>query len=249
MKNYKICCTCKQNLHKSAFSKNKKGKLSVHSKCKDCFKEYRENNKAEPSNTDTKICKKCNVEKNVLEFQKRSNFKDGYDSSCIECRRNVKLYDTRKCCTCSISYGCTPYKSSKERIRKCEKCKKKRNNNYRKEYVRKNKDRRAIRNIISQSFIRALKGKYKKSEKTEQLLGCTLKQAIRHLESTFTEGMSWENHGRCKEGDCSNVWHIDHKIPLDSAKTKEDIEKLCHYSNLQALWAFDNLQKSSNIIS
>lgn len=245
MNDYKICCTCEQNLHKSFFPKNKNGKLGVHSKCKNCFKKYRENNKKESCDINIKVCKKCNIEKSVADFQKRNNFKDGYDSSCIECRRNIEIYTTRKCCTCSISYECEPYKSSKERIRKCDNCKRKRNNRYRKIYVKNNKAKWAIRNIISQSFIRALKGEYNKSQKTEKLLGCTVQEAINYIETTFEEGMSWNNYGKCKGGDCTNVWHIDHKVPLASAKTKKELIKLCHHTNLQALWADINLQKGS----
>jgi hypothetical protein len=61
----------------------------------------------------------------------------------------------------------------------------------------------------------------------------------KHLEIQFIEGMSWENQGK---------WHIDHKIPLSSAKTEEEVYKLCHYTNLQPLWAEDNLKKGSKIL-
>jgi len=47
-----------------------------------------------------------------------------------------------------------------------------------------------------------------------------------------------ENHGK---------WHIDHIIPLSSATSKDELLKLCHYSNLQPLWKVDNLQKSNLI--
>jgi len=52
--------------------------------------------------------------------------------------------------------------------------------------------------------------------------------------------MSWENHS-------IHGWHIDHIIPLSSANNKEDLYKLCHYTNLQPLWAKDNLLKSNKI--
>jgi hypothetical protein len=48
--------------------------------------------------------------------------------------------------------------------------------------------------------------------------------------------MTWKNH-------TMKGWHIDHKVPLDSAKTPKDVEKLMHYTNLQPLWAVDNLKK------
>ena len=56
------------------------------------------------------------------------------------------------------------------------------------------------------------------------------------IESKWLEGMSWDNH-------TVNGWHIDHVIPLASAKTEEEIYKLNHYTNLQPLWWYDNLSK------
>jgi hypothetical protein len=51
--------------------------------------------------------------------------------------------------------------------------------------------------------------------------------------------MSWDNYGS---------WHIDHIMPLSSAQTTEEFNKLCHYSNLQPLWAHENLSKGNRII-
>ena len=80
---------------------------------------------------------------------------------------------------------------------------------------------------------------YKKGTKTEKVLGASFKVVKKHLEEQFKEGMSWENHG---------VWHIDHIIPLSSAKTEFELHILCKYTNLQPLWAKDNLSKGNKII-
>jgi hypothetical protein len=50
--------------------------------------------------------------------------------------------------------------------------------------------------------------------------------------------MNWDN---------KEFWHIDHIIPLSSAKDKEELIKLCHYSNLQPLWAEDNYKKRGKV--
>lgn len=86
------------------------------------------------------------------------------------------------------------------------------------------------------SFLK-YKGHQKDSSVTRSL-GCSKEELKEHLESRFSDGMSWENYGR-------TGWHIDHIIPLcelDLTKTDE-LAKACHYTNLQPLWAVDNLAK------
>jgi hypothetical protein len=72
-----------------------------------------------------------------------------------------------------------------------------------------------------------------------EYIGCNVKSLKIHIEKQFMRGMTWRNHGK---------WHIDHIIPLSSAKTEEAIYKLCHYTNLQPLWAKDNLIKGNKIL-
>lgn len=79
-----------------------------------------------------------------------------------------------------------------------------------------------------------------KSKPTKDLIGCSWDQLKKHLEEQFKDGMSWENWSK-------TGWHIDHIIPLSSANTLEEIERLCHYTNLQPLWAEDNLKKGAKL--
>lgn len=83
-------------------------------------------------------------------------------------------------------------------------------------------------------------GGHVKGTSSEELLGCTVEEARKHLESLFLEGMNWDNN--TKRG-----WHIDHIIPC-SAFNLEDLEeqkKCFHFLNLQPLWATDNESKGS----
>lgn len=84
---------------------------------------------------------------------------------------------------------------------------------------------------------RALKKDFKKS-KTIDLLGCSIEFLKVYLENKFKEGMSWENYGRYG-------WHIDHIKPCSKFDlTQESEQKKCfNYTNLQPLWAVDNLKK------
>ena len=85
-----------------------------------------------------------------------------------------------------------------------------------------------------------------KAKKTMDLIGCTVEQCRHYIESLWTEGMSWENHGSG-----SNKWHIDHIRPCTSfdLTSKEEQQKCFHYSNLQPLWEPDNLKKGSKYAS
>jgi len=83
--------------------------------------------------------------------------------------------------------------------------------------------------------------KLTKNQKTINLLGCSAEEFWIHLEKQFTYGMTKENHGR-------NGWHIDHIVPLSSAKNQQELEKLLHYTNCRPLWAKDNLIKGNKII-
>lgn len=81
--------------------------------------------------------------------------------------------------------------------------------------------------------------KYRKRTKASILMGAEMPFIKKYLESLFTKGMSWDKMG-------SEI-HIDHIIPLSSAKTEEDMIRLFHYRNLQPLWKHDNLVKSNKI--
>ncbi len=74
--------------------------------------------------------------------------------------------------------------------------------------------------------------------KVADLIGCSIDELIAYIAKVFKPGMSWENHGE---------WHIDHIVPCAAFDLRDpDQQRTCfHYSNLQPLWAKDNLTKQA----
>ena len=68
----------------------------------------------------------------------------------------------------------------------------------------------------------------------------TKEELFAHIESLFTDGMSWDN---------MSEWHIDHIRPLASfnftSEDCEDFKECWALSNLQPLWASDNIRKGA----
>ena len=77
-----------------------------------------------------------------------------------------------------------------------------------------------------------------KSKRTMKLLGCTVEELWKHLESKFQPGMTKENYGK---------WHVDHIRPCASFDLTDPKQQfICfHYTNLQPLWAKDNIRKGA----
>ena len=89
----------------------------------------------------------------------------------------------------------------------------------------------SINSCINQSLKR---NKYKKNSKSVEVLGCDMHFFKNYIEERFEEWMNWGNKG-LYNGELNYGWDLDHIIPLDTAKTLEDILKLNHYTNLQPL--------------
>lgn len=99
-------------------------------------------------------------------------------------------------------------------------------------------------------FWAALKrGKSVKRSSVIKLTSCSIEYLKSHIESQFQPGMSWENYGNPKDGQ-SNGWHIDHIIPCAAfdLTDPEQQAKCFHYTNLQPLWARDNIRKKDKIL-
>lgn len=187
-----------------------------------------------------KICSKCKEEKQIDNFSIRS--KNGRKSHCKECiskKFQIDYYNNlEKFRNNGRKYQADYRKKNKEKYR-----------NYQNKWKIKTyytKYRYDINFKITQSLRsrinKLLKNKNKYYHSIE-LLGCSIYELKIHLKSKFQEGMTWENYG--KYG-----WHIDHIRPCISFDLmNEEQQKLCfHYTNLQPLWAFDNLSKGGKYV-
>lgn len=202
-----------------------------------------------------KFCTKCKRELSTNMFSKNKSRKDGFDGWCKECKH--KQYSDGK--NKWESYKKTPNNQRLSYIKQYAKENEEKLKEYRKEYYNKNKEKilnynrkylknrrkeddlfkfkQNVRILINQSFKR---GNFKKKNHTMDILGCNFEELNSHLYKTFFVNYGYEYDGK------EDV-HIDHIVPLATAKTEEDVKRLCHYTNLQLLKASDNLKKSAKM--
>ncbi len=171
---------------------------------------------------ETKKCSKCKTVKSISEFHKRKTNKDWLHSYCKKCE-NQRLRQSRR--------------NNPEKHNAGSRKWAKNNRKYFKQRLRNNPQLR-LSARISSAIRNSLKGN--KNNHWEHLVDFTLQDLIKHIESLFKEGMTWQNYGK---------WHIDHIIPksLFSFTSYNDPEfKQCWaLENLQPLWAFDNISKGN----
>jgi hypothetical protein len=100
-----------------------------------------------------------------------------------------------------------------------------------------------IKKLLSSRILKAITRNgngARKAASTMELIGCTITEIRKHLESKFSPGMTWKNCGR-------NGWHIDHIRPCDSFNLEDPYQqRICfHFSNLQPMWEADNISKGN----
>ena len=221
----------------------------------------------------TKVCTKCNEEKEIALMAKKESICKNCD--CIRskkyreankekvARKKRGYYEKHKE---EINQKCREYyEENKEEL--CQKGKEYRENNpekikeYQAEYKEANREELSKKNMdykrkrlaedplfklidgLRSRILLAIKSQAgEKAAKSMELLGCSVQHVRDHLEAQFTEGMTWENRGE---------WHIDHIRPCASfdLTDPEEQKKCFHWTNLQPLWAQDNLRKGAKFVS
>jgi len=222
----KKCSKCGQFKDVSLFSKNNKTKDKLHCSCKQCDKEKylknRENNILR-----MREYKKNNSQK-IKEYYRENTekYKQYRDSKKEETKEYMKSY----------------YQNNLEKRKEYLHQNKLSINSKRNFFEKKKREKDPIHKlkVYVRNRIRFYLSKksFTKKNRTFQIVGCSPRELKEYIEQNFINGMSWENQGK---------WHIDHIIPLASAKTEEELYKLCHFTNLQPMWASENIKKSSKI--
>lgn len=168
-----------------------------------------------------KKCSKCKLEKEFIEFGVRLRNIDNLDDTCKQCRK--EYYENNK--NERLKYQ---KQYDFENLSKISNNKK----------LRRQKDELfKMKDNISSLIRKSLKG-YKNKTKSEDILKCSIIEFKIYIELMFKENMSWSNHGE---------WELDHIIPVCSAKTKEELFMLNHYTNFQPLWKNENRSKSGKL--
>jgi hypothetical protein len=201
---------------------------------------------------ETKVCNRCNVDKDVTEFYSgRRRCKLCYNKhkkkSTPEQREE---YNRRR----KEKY----YENHEEELEK-SKLWKKRNpekvveyrRGYMSGYEKKRMENdplynvsRTVRNLIKCSIYH--KG-FTKNSRTFEILGCSYEELKEQIESQFEDWMNWDNYG-LYNGEEKYGWDLDHIVPVSSAECEEDIYKLNHYSNIQPLCSYVNRCVKRDII-
>lgn len=205
-----------------------------------------------------KKCSKCLIEKTESDFHRNMG---RLRSQCIACRKPMKrdyyLKNREALIKKSINWQKENPIKYKDRIKKWNfknacKIKKKRA-----EYFQKNKKflmdannkKTSIRIkedpvFCAKTRFRSRFSNLKRSVglKSQEVIGCSWEDFKNHIQSKFKDGMHWNNHGKGK-----GKWHFDHKIPLASCSSIEDILKCFHYTNIQPLWEHENLSKGAKL--
>tara|TARA_B110000305_G_scaffold134771_1_gene150464 strand:+ start:148 stop:888 length:741 start_codon:yes stop_codon:yes gene_type:complete len=242
----KICPQCKKEfvhtsnrqIHCSKECYRQYNREKISEKVRKYYKEYYKKNRKKVllknsayNKTPNALEKKRIYEKSPKGIEARKKYQ-GSDKSRI---RNLKLYykhhdknlERKKKYFQKLKKDPVKYAEVRKRVNLYTAIKRRNNPHYR---VKQNLSRR-LRTVLK------LKNSIK-SESILKIIGCSVDQLKKNLEKKFKKNMNWGNYGK---------WHVDHIRPCASFDlTKPKQQKMCfHYTNLQPLWAEENLKKSN----
>lgn len=215
---YKKCSSCKSVKLLENFGINRANKDGLQGQCKECLTPKKQKYANEHKEQNREYKKRWHID--------HSNYWENYYS------KEENKFRHRE--QSKASY----YKYSKKRI----KCNTERDKERLKEDIKYRlckKLRTRINMAVSSN---------QKSGSAVNDLGCSIQELKQRLELMFYphpktgEQMTWDNYGLYG-------WHLDHIMPLSlfDLTDREQFLRACHYSNLQPLWAKENIIKGNRI--
>ena len=193
--------------------------------CCECMKEYIQIHKSEKREYDKKY-------RQNNQTTKREKDRIYHQIHNVESKeRSKKYYQTHK-------------KEIKEHVKLYQQIHRDERNKWQRIYYkarRKIDPKFKLNKNISIAIYRSLKDN-KNGRHWEQLVGWTLDELKIHLERQFRGSMGWINYGE---------WEIDHRIPISAfnfdCSDHIDFRRCWALSNLQPLWAKENLSKNDKL--
>jgi hypothetical protein len=223
----KLCKKCLKLLPLESFNKQSSNSLNFRHQCKACFKQQK---------AEYYLLNKEKIYRSVTNYYLSNRDK-------IVSISNANYHNNPQKDSLNLKKRIY-YSKNKEKIKLKKNMWKINNKNYEKERLLDPvfKVKKYLRNRIKQ----AIKNNQKSGSAVSDL-GCSINKLKFHLQLKFHrnprgkhEYMTWDNYGE---------WHIDHKRPLSKfvLSNKEDFLRACHYTNLQPMWALDNIKKGNKI--
>lgn len=166
-----------------------------------------------------KKCSTCKINKNLSFYHKDKRNNDGHTERCKECKKELYLKNRDVILKRQSEYD----KLNKDVINK--RVRERRGNDI---LVR-------LRHNCS-SRLRGSINYDKDNNSIIEILGCSVIDFKKHIESQFKKGMSFDNYGE---------WELDHILPIGNADSEEEILKRSNYLNIQPLWKNENRIKSN----
>jgi len=221
----KICNHCNTTKDITEFNKLSLSSDGYDKQCRACLKITRRKNKMEISSNITEICCIiCNTTKSSTNFKTNKRSKTGYFKTCNDCWKPIEWNRDKQ------------HASEKKYIENNrDKIKQKWKND-------STKINRIVRSRLNHRIKDALYSvSNKKSNKTQQYIGCDINYIKKWFEFHFNDEIGWHN---CRE------WHIDHVIPCSQFDlSKEEDQYQCfNWKNLRPCMANDNMKKSGKLI-
>lgn len=250
------CASCSVSYPLVSYPKKKTGKYGFSTICTVCRNTYRSEwgrksraeraaakaliHKVEKQPLIEKNCTKCEIIKPIDQFYKKKDRPSGINSLCVDCHQaNNKswveknqdaLSEYRKEYRAGLNLDEAREYQRQWRVINGWRARERRKERFQNDPIFRFKCR--IRSAIGKAIRR---GGFKKESKTEAILGNTFGAVEAHLITTAIK-----NYGFWLD---TEEYHIDHIIPLNVAKTEDEVIKLNHYTNLQFLTPTHNNNK------